>query len=70
LKKLFTFVAVLLLVGVFVSAQDLGAIRGKVIDEDGTPLPGVSVTLTGGRPGTSTEPTSQTTPPWDQLLPI
>ena len=49
MKKLFTFVAVLLLVGVFVSAQDLGAIRGKVIDEDGTPLPGVSVTLTGGK---------------------
>lgn len=49
MKKLFTFVAVLLLVGVFVSAQDLGAINGKVVDEGGTPLPGVSVTLTGGR---------------------
>jgi hypothetical protein len=49
LKKLFTFVAVVLLVGVFVAAQDLGAINGKVVDEDGTPLPGVSVTLTGGR---------------------
>ncbi len=49
MKKLFTIVAVLLLLGVFVSAQDLGALNGKVTDEDGTPLPGVSVTLTGGR---------------------
>ena len=43
MKKLITIVAVLLLVGVFVSAQDFGAIRGKVVDEDGTPLPGVNV---------------------------
>ncbi len=49
LKKALTFIAVLLLVGVFVAAQDLGAINGKVVDEDGTPLPGVSVTLTGSR---------------------
>ena len=49
MKKLLTIVAVLLLIGVFVSAQDMGAINGKVIDEDGVPLPGVSVTLTGGR---------------------
>lgn len=49
MKKLFIIVAALLLVGVFVSAQELGAIRGKVVDEDGTPLPGVSVTLAGSK---------------------
>ena len=49
MKKLFTIAAVLLLFGTFVTAQELGAIRGKVVDEDGTPLPGVSVTLTGSK---------------------
>jgi len=42
-------VAVLLLLGVCVSAQELGAIRGKVVDAEGTPLPGVSATLTGAK---------------------
>ena len=49
MKKLISIAAVLLFLGVFVSAQDFGAIRGKVVDEDGTVLPGVSVTLTGGK---------------------
>ncbi len=49
LKKVLSIFAVLLLVGVFVSAQEFGAIRGKVVDADGTPLPGVSVTLTGSK---------------------
>ena len=49
MKKLISIVAVLLFIGVCVSAQELGAIRGKVTDEDGTPLPGVSVTLTGSK---------------------
>jgi hypothetical protein len=49
LKKILAIVAILLLLGVFVSAQDLGALNVKVTDEDGAPLPGVSVTLTGGR---------------------
>jgi hypothetical protein len=48
-KKLITFTAILLLLGVFVSAQELGSIRGKIVDEDGIPLPGVSVTLTGSK---------------------
>ena len=49
MKKIFTIVAALFLIGAFVSAQELGAIRGKVVDEDGTPLPGVNVTLTGNK---------------------
>ncbi|UCE43077.1 MAG: TonB-dependent receptor [Candidatus Aminicenantes bacterium] len=49
MKKLISIAAVLLLVGMVASAQELGAIRGKVVDEDGTPLPGVSVTLTGSK---------------------
>jgi hypothetical protein len=49
LKKILSILAVLLLIGVFASAQDFGAVRGKVVDQDGTPLPGVSVTLTGSK---------------------
>jgi hypothetical protein len=49
LRKIFTIVVAFLLLGLFVSAQDFGAIRGKVSDEDGSPLPGVSVTLSGSK---------------------
>jgi hypothetical protein len=37
------------LIAVFISAQEFGAIKGTVTDADGTPLPGVSVTLTGSK---------------------
>jgi len=49
LKKLLSIAAALLLIGVFASAQDFGSIVGKVIDSEGTPLPGVNVTLTGSK---------------------
>jgi hypothetical protein len=49
LKKTLCIFAVLLLVSVFVSAQEFGGIKGKVVDESGMPLPGVSVTLTGSK---------------------
>ena len=47
LKKILCIFCLLLLVGVFTYAQEFGAIKGKVIDDEGIPLPGVSVTLTG-----------------------
>jgi len=39
----------LLLVGVFVSAQEFGSIKVTVLDDQGAPLPGVSATLTGSK---------------------
>ena len=39
----------LCLVGVFTYAQEAGNIRGTVNDEDGTALPGVTVTLSGSK---------------------
>jgi hypothetical protein len=39
----------LLLTAGFICAQEYGAIRGKVTDNEGNALPGVSVTLTGGK---------------------
>jgi len=59
LKKIFIFVAILLLVSTFVSAQDFGAITGKVSDADGSPLPGVSVTLTGNKIAMMSDVTSE-----------
>jgi hypothetical protein len=54
LKKVFTLAALLLLIGVFVSAQEFGDIKGAVKDSEGNPLPGVSVVLTGAKIGTMT----------------
>lgn len=59
MKKVLSIFAVLLLVGVFASAQEFGGIRGKVVDADGTPLPGVSVTLTGGKIAMMSQVTSE-----------
>lgn len=59
MKKIFTIGALLLLVGVFVSAQEFGDIRGTVRDAEGNPLPGVTVTLTGAKIGTMTAITSE-----------
>ncbi|MBE0461304.1 MAG: TonB-dependent receptor [Candidatus Aminicenantes bacterium] len=47
MKKILSLFCLLLLVGVFTYAQEFGAIRGKVVDTDGVPLPGVTVSLTG-----------------------
>lgn len=59
MKKFFTIVALLLLIGVFVSAQEFGDIRGTVNDTEANPLPGVTVTLTGAKIGTQTAITSE-----------
>ena len=47
MKKVLVLVFVLLLAGIFTYAQEFGAIKGTVSDSDGSPLPGVNVTLTG-----------------------
>ena len=44
-----TLVGMLFLVGSFASAQDFGSIKGIAKDADGSPLPGVSVTLNGSK---------------------
>jgi len=48
-KFLGSLLCFFLLMGLSLSAQELqtGAIRGKIVDENGQPLPGVSVTVTG-----------------------
>ncbi|MFQ6037893.1 MAG: carboxypeptidase regulatory-like domain-containing protein, partial [Candidatus Aminicenantales bacterium] len=47
MRKLLTFFCVLLLAFPLVAQQNRGNIIGKVVDEDGNPIPGVTVTLTG-----------------------
>lgn len=47
MKKVLVLVFVLILAGVFTYAQEFGAIKGTVKDSEGTPLPGVNITLTG-----------------------
>jgi hypothetical protein len=51
MKKAFSVMLALLLVSAFMFSQsrETGAIRGTVTDEQGTPLPGVNVTVTGAR---------------------
>jgi Carboxypeptidase regulatory-like domain len=49
LKKALVVFSLLLLTAGFICAQEYGAIRGKVTDNEGNALPGVSVTLTGGK---------------------
>ena len=49
MKKALSILAMLVLVAGFVSAQQFGTLRGKVVDKDGNALPGVSVTLTGNK---------------------
>jgi len=39
-KKAFCLLFVLVFAAAFVSAQEFGAIRGKVVDQDGEALPG------------------------------
>ncbi len=48
----------LFLVAGLSDAQERGAIKGKVVDQDGTPLPGVGVSLTGPKIALRNEVTS------------
>jgi hypothetical protein len=52
LKKALTLFALLLFLGVFVNAQDFAAVRGKVLDKDGKPLPGATISLSSNKIGT------------------
>ena len=58
MKKTVTILAMLILFAGFVSAQEFGTLRGKVVDKDGNALPGVSVTLTGNKTAPRTYVTS------------
>ncbi len=49
MKKVLSLLCLLCLVGVFTYAQEAGKIGGTVNDEDGTPLPGVTVTMSGSK---------------------
>ena len=49
MRKALVVFSLLLLTAGFICAQEYGAIRGKVTDNEGNALPGVSVTLTGGK---------------------
>ena len=49
MKKVLSMLCLICLIGVFTYAQEAGNIRGTVNDEDGTPLPGVTVTLSGSK---------------------
>ncbi|MHB8055945.1 MAG: carboxypeptidase-like regulatory domain-containing protein, partial [Candidatus Aminicenantales bacterium] len=49
MRRVLSIFAMVLLVAGFVSAQQFGTLRGKVVDKDGNALPGVSVTLTGNK---------------------
>jgi len=59
LKKFLILMCLILLVGIFSFAQEYGAIKGKVKDPEGVPLPGVTVTLTGSKIATMTTITSE-----------
>ena len=49
MKKVLSILCLICLVGVFTYAQESANLRGTVSDEDGTPLPGVTVTLNGSK---------------------
>src|SRR4030042_912317 len=49
LRKVLIIFSLLLLTAGFICAQEFGAVRGKVTDNEGNALPGVSITLTGGK---------------------
>jgi len=49
LRKALVVISLFLLTAGFICAQEFGAIRGKVSDNDGNALPGVNITLTGGK---------------------
>lgn len=47
MKKMLSFIISCFLLSGFAFSQDFASIKGKIIDESGSPLPGVTVTLTG-----------------------
>ena len=49
MRKALVVISLFLLTAGFICAQEFGAIRGKVSDNDGNALPGVNITLTGGK---------------------
>jgi len=49
LKKVLSLLCLLLLVGVFAAAQEFGSVKGTVNDSEKNALPGVTITLTGGK---------------------
>lgn len=49
MKKVLSLLCLLLLVGVFAAAQEFGGVKGTVMDAEGNPLPGVTISLTGGK---------------------
>ncbi|UCE43092.1 MAG: carboxypeptidase regulatory-like domain-containing protein, partial [Candidatus Aminicenantes bacterium] len=49
MKKIILLLMIFFLIAVFISAQEFGAIKGTVKDAEGSPLPGVSVTLAGSK---------------------
>lgn len=59
MKKVLSILCLILFVGVFTYAQEFGSVRGTVKDTEDTPLPGVSITLTGAKIGTRSTVTSE-----------
>ena len=49
MRKVLIIFSLLLLTAGFICAQEFGAVRGKVTDNEGNALPGVSITLTGSK---------------------
>lgn len=49
MKKVLSMLCLICLIGAFTYAQESANLRGTVSDEDGTPLPGVTVTLSGSK---------------------
>ena len=49
MRKTLIIIGLLFLIAGFIFAQEFGAIRGKVTDKEGNPLPGVGVTLSGAK---------------------
>ena len=49
MKKPTVLLCVLLLAGIYTFGQEFGSIRGTIVDKVNTPLPGVTVTLTGSK---------------------
>jgi hypothetical protein len=59
LKKVLSLLCLLFLVGAFSYAQEAGSIKGTVVDADGVPLPGVTITLSGPKIMTMTAVSSE-----------
>ncbi len=59
MKKILLFTMMFFMVMLFTFGQEFGSIKGTVLDEDGSPLPGVNVTLNGSKIATMTDVTSE-----------